>query len=177
MDNKTAIDSYNVFSQMENEKDFPIKFEYGLGRNIAALESVVKTIDKIRSKKIEGQEKFEAAKTTLLEAYSKKDEKNQPIRKQTQNGTEYIIDNQVEFNKKLLDLREEHKDTLDKIAKRIEEFGEVLDQESDFKPFMINMKYLPVDAEGKSQLSVKQVRYLIPFLDGDINDLPDPVKE
>jgi hypothetical protein len=172
MDNKTAIESLNIFKQIENEKGLPLKFAYALGRIINGLDPIVKALDKVRMAEIDGQKEYEDARKAVIELNSKKDDAGKPIQKMGPQGAEFDIIDMDLLKKQLGDVVEEHADAVAAIKRRVDEFTELLDQElEDYKPFKINIKYLPADDTGSSKLSVMQIRYLIPFLDGDIEDI------
>jgi hypothetical protein len=174
MINKTAIESLNIFKGIENEKGMPLKFEYGLGRVINGLEPIVKALDKIRVKKIEGQQEYEDAKRIVIEIHAIKDDAGVLIQKPGPQGPEYDFLDRPALNLALRGVNELHLDAIAAISARVEEFTDLLEQEMDGPDlYKINIKYLPVDDAGNCKLSIMQIRYLIPFLDGDIEDIPD----
>jgi hypothetical protein len=178
MDNRNAIESFNIFKGIENEKNFPLKFEYGLGRLINGLEPIVKALDKLRTKKIEGQQEYEDAKQALIKETADKNDAGRPIQKQGPSGMEYVVSDFAALDAGLEALKEKHAEAIASIEKRVEEFSNLLEEDvEDFKPYKINVKYLPVDSDGNCKLSVIQLRFLIPFLNGEIDDIPDPIEE
>jgi hypothetical protein len=174
MNNKKAIETFNILSQLDNEKNLPIKFDYGLAKIITSLEPIVKDLQKLTNKKVEGQKEYETEKNHIFEEMAEKDENGKPKHKQVKNGIEYKIKDLVALNTKLNELADKYSDTVNNMRERIQDYNNLLDQEiEDFKPYKINIKYLPVTEEGKCQISPLQIRYLFPFLEGDINDIPD----
>jgi hypothetical protein len=175
MDNKTVIESLNIFKGIENEKGLPLKFAYALGRNINSLEPIVKALDKARTAKIDGQQEYEDARKKVIEHHASRDIKTgQPIQRPGPNGPEYEFEDHAMLNADLKEMNEDHADAVAAIQSRVDEFTELLEQEvEDFKPYKINIKYIPVDADGNCKLSVMQLRYLMPFLDGEIDDIPE----
>jgi hypothetical protein len=176
MINKTAIESFNIFKGIENEKGLPLKFAYALGRILNGLEPIVKGLDKVRMAEIDGQKEYEDARKAVIELNSKKDDAGKPIQKMGPQGAEFDIIDMDLLKKQLEDVVEEHADAVAAIKGRVEEFTALLEEELDYKPYKINIKYLPVDDAGNCKLSVMQIRFLIPFLDGEIDDIPDPVE-
>jgi hypothetical protein len=173
MDNREAIETFNVISQLDGERGMPIKFEYGLARLRNNLKSVVTTLQELQSAKIDGQDEYQEARAALLKSHAVKDEEGVPKTKPAPNGVEYVIGDQVSFKAALADLNKEHQLTIDAIDFRAQEFDELLKAEADFEPYLINCKYLPTDKDGASKLTVVQLRHIMPFLIGDIEDLPD----
>jgi hypothetical protein len=175
MDNKTAIESFNIFKQIENEKGLPLKFAYALGRIINGLEPIVKGLDKVRMAPIDGQQEYEDAKKVAIEKHTNKDSNGRPIQIPGPQGQEYSIPDYPALNADIEVVNNDHADAITAIKGRVKEFTELLEEElKDYKPYKINIKYLPVDDAGNCKLSVMQIRFLIPFLDGEIDDIPDP---
>jgi len=174
MKNKTAIETFNVLSQLNEEKGMPIKFEYGVVKLLARLEKVVKCIQDVSTKKIDGQEEYDTERVKLLENAASKAKDGTPILIQDGLGnSSYKIEDSAAMAQELKKLQEKHKDVLSAVTSRNVEIEELLDSEvEDFEPYMINIKYLPVK-EGLSQLSVLQLKYMMPFLEGDIDDIPE----
>jgi hypothetical protein len=173
MDNKTAIETFNVVQQLDHEKGMPIKFEYGLCRIRTRLEAVVKTLQDLQAKKLDGQEDYEKERLEILEKHAKKDEDGKAITKPIAQGVEYAVEDKPKLGKAMAKLEKKFEDTLAALKQRREDFAELLDADvEDFEPYKINVKYIPVK-DGLCTLSVEQLRYLMPFLDGDIEDLPD----
>jgi hypothetical protein len=174
MDNKTAIESFNIFKGIENEKGLPLKFAYALGRIINGLEPIVKGLDKVRMAEIDGQKEYEDAKKAVIESHAVKDEHGRPIQKPGPQGAEYSISDYPALNADMVTVNDDHADAIVAIKNRVEEFTELLEQDLEgYKPYKINVKYIPVDDSGNCKLSVVQLRFLIPFLDGEIDDIPD----
>lgn len=175
MDNKTIMETFTVLNQLEHEKGFPIKFEYGLVRNITRLKVVVEAFQKLQTLKVRGQEEFEEARVELLVWEAKKDDNGKPVTRRTPNGqTEYVMENHEVFDAKFTVLKEKFSSTIALMEKRNNELTTLLDEDvDDFQPYMINVKNIPVDKDGMCKLSILQLRFLMPFLDGDIEDLPD----
>jgi len=170
MKNQTAIDTYNVLSQLNSERGMPLKFEYAVVKIIQRLEAVVKGIQAVSSKKIDGQEEYDQERIKLLISASSKDEKGNPI---ILNGSNYKIEDQADFNKKIEKLNKKHEALLDAVKARNEEIEELLDSDAeDFEPYMVNVKYLPVK-DGSCRLSIAQLKHMMPFLEGDIEDIPE----
>jgi hypothetical protein len=177
MNNQQAIETFNILSQVNNEKGYPVKFMYGLARLINKLEPIVKSLNAVQSAPIEGQQEYNDQKQKVLQKHAKKDEGGKAKIMQTPSGQEYMIEDMAAFNKRMELLDKEYADTLTAVKKRVEEYKELLEKDvEDFEPYMIKIKTLPLTDEGDCKLSVLQLRYLIPFLDGDINDLPDTVE-
>jgi hypothetical protein len=175
LNNKNVIESLNIFKGIETEKGLPLKFAYALGRNINALEPVVKALDKVRMAKIEGQQEYEDARKIVIELHAIKDDAGVLIQKPSPQGPEYDFLDRAALNVALEDVNKDHADAVAAIKNRVDEFTELLDDDVDYVPFKINIKYIPVDDAGNCKLSVMQLRYLIPFLDGEIDDIPDVV--
>jgi hypothetical protein len=177
MDNRTVLETYQILRGMEQERGLPLKFEYGIGRNINTLEPIVKSLEAIRDKKAEGQKDYENLRRELLLRFAEKDDNGQPVIKDLGNGVqEYQLgDNMSIFKAESAELDKKFAETLAESNERAEEFVRLLDSPAEeFNIYKIKMAYLPIDVNGLCSLSIQQIRYLMPFLDGDIDDLPDP---
>lgn len=174
MNNRRVLETFNVLRQIDNERNLPIKFDYGLGKIITELEPIVNNLQKVSEKKIEGQEEYEKDRNHIYSELADKDVDGLPIRRQVQNGFEYEIKDWITLDAKVKELKKKNIDVVEAMEARVIEYTDLLNQELEgFKPYLINIKNLPVDKEGKSQLSALQIRYLVPFLEGDIDDLPE----
>ena len=177
MKNQMAIETFNILSQVNSEKGYPVKFEYGLARLLNKLEPVVKSLNAVQTAKIDGQEAYDTGRQALLTKHAKKDEEGNPTIRPSAQGTEYVIEDYSKFNAQMEKLKTKHADVLVAIESRQDEIKELLEKDvEDFEPYKIKIKTLPLTEKGECRLTVLQLRYLIPFLDGDINDLPDPAE-
>jgi len=168
---KEAIETYNVLSQLNDQKGLPLKFEYGVVKLVNRLEKAVKPMQVLSEKKIEGQTEYNEERVKLLKLVADKDENGNPISKATANGEEYQITDRALFINKLAKLDKKHADTLKALADRQEALKELLDSlVEDFEPYIIHVKNLPVK-DGMSMITPIQMKHLMPFLDGDIDDL------
>lgn len=145
MDNRTAIETYNVLGQLDGERGFPIKFEYGLAKILARFEPIIVALQKTQAKKIDGQEAYEAAKTTILEEVSEKDDNGKPITTRVGQGMEYSIKDWDVLNKRMAGLAEEHAEVIAALKVRAEDFEALLDEDcKELDPYKIQIKHLPI---------------------------------
>ncbi len=169
MNNKKAIETFSVLKQLEEEKGFPVKFEYAICRILLDIEPIVTNLQKIQNKKIDGQEAYEKEKNDLLIEMSKKDEQGNPLTKQVQNGMQYEIEDMESLNEKFQLLNEKYKTVIEGILKRNNEISNLLEEEvENFTPYLDNSD-IPKDDDGNCRLSILQLKYLMPFLNDDIN--------
>jgi hypothetical protein len=170
MKNRTVIETYQVLAPLDDQKGLPIKFEYAMAKILTALDNEVKALNKVEISPVEGQEEFETAKKEVLNTFLTLDEKGQPKTQETVRGLEYVIENKVAFEKEMDLVTVEFEATIELMNLRAAAFQGLLDEESAFEPYLINVNSLPVDKEGASMITVRQMRYLEPFLTGEFDD-------
>lgn len=171
MKNREIVETYNVLNGLIEEKGFSLKFQYNLARMLKNLKNVVDSLQQIQLKPVEGQEEYAEARQKLLEKHSRKNENGRAQMVQTANGVEYDIEDPAAFEAKMTAFRKKHKDVIASIEARNVEFLELYESEcEDFIEYRTDVKHLPV-RDGELQLTTKQLQVLLPFLDGDIDDL------
>jgi hypothetical protein len=177
MDNKTIIETFNILSQLDGERGMPVKFEYALCKIRSCLEPTVKALQTIQTAPIDGQAEYDEAKLAILTKMAEKDENGQPITQQTPSGMEYAIRNRVELAERISELNDEYSVLIKELKARQLDMESLLEMEdNEFNPYLVHVRYLPVK-DGLCTLTVQQLRYLMPFLDGDIEELPDTADE
>ncbi len=174
MDNKTLLATLGVLRQLEGINGMPLKFTYAIVRNINAIDTIEQVLQKMQQTEVPGQPKMNEAKLVLLQEYAKKDENGKPITKANQFGqSEYDIEDWAAFEARMDTFKEEYKDVFEAMDQRQKDMQDLMEEEADnFEPYVVNVKYLPME-DGNCRLSVTQLRMLMPFLDGDIDELPD----
>jgi hypothetical protein len=173
MDNQTALNTLAVLRQLENEKGMHIKFEYALVKNIDALKSIQDVFQKIATRPVEGQEDWEIARKEVVMDWVERDEEDNPITQpNSQGGTEYVMENMEAFTRAMEAAEDKHRAVLDAIDSRNQNLAELLEEEAAFVPYLVHVRYLP-NKNGESSLTIAQLRTLMPFLEGDIDELED----
>jgi len=175
MKNSELIETYTVLSQLESAKDLPFKFTYALARLRDRMERVVVFLEKLRVTTVPGQIEYFAERTKTLIALAEKDQDGNPVTKVGPNGNEYVVEDRVQLQEALAELAEKHAKAIDAMKEKEHNFAELLEEEvEDFVPYCFDVAYLPVDTKGNTVLTAEQLRYLIPFIAGDIDAIPDP---
>ena len=175
MDNQTLLNTLAVFRQLESINGMSLKFTYACVKNVTAMEKVEKTLQKLEAVKLPGQVAMEEAKRVILEEYAKKDDTGKSITiVNAFNQPEYDIADWDAFQARMDEFKEEYSDLLEQIDQRHEDMIELMTEEvEDFEPYLVDVQYLPIDDKGGCRLSPVQLRHVLPFLSGDLNDLPD----
>jgi predicted phage tail protein len=175
MDNSTALGTLAVLRQLENQGGMNIKFEYALVMNINRLSKINDVLQQLISRPIDGQELWEKVRKQIAEDYSEKDKNGNPVTQPSASGgTEYVIEDMDAFQTQLDKAKEKYQDILETVENRSREVKKMLDSEADFEPYTVHVKYLPMN-KGETTLTVAQLRAIMPFLEGDINELRDGV--
>ena len=174
MDNKTLLATLGVLRQLEGINGMPLKFTYAIVRNINAIDTIEQVLQKMQQTEVPGQSDMSAAKLVLLQEYAKKDESGKPVAKPNQFGqSEYDIEDWAAFEKRMDSFKEDYAEVFRLMDQRQQDMQDLMEEEADsFEPYVVNVKYLPME-DGNCRLSVTQLRMLMPFLDGDIDELPD----
>ena len=118
MKNSEAINTFNVLSQLNDEKGLPIKFSYGLVKLLGRLKKVTEVLQAVQNKQLEGQAEYDTERTKLLIDSSDKDKAGSPIIVDNNRGSNYKITNMVKFNKQIEKLNKKYKELLDAIKIR-----------------------------------------------------------
>lgn len=170
--NAEAIQTSTVLLPLNNERGMSLKFEYGIVKILGRLEGPVDKINAMQDKLLEGQEEYIKARDKLLRASATKDENGKPITQQIGTRISYDIADMPAHEKKMKKLDEKHPDYIKLREVRDEEVKEFLAAEvDDFEPWEIKAECLPVDKEGNCRLTIIQLKYLMPFITGDIDKL------
>lgn len=173
MDNKTVIETFNVLAQLDNQQGMPIKFTYALCRIHNNMKPIVKILQTVKNERLNGQNDYDKDKTKLLVKLAEKDDHGRPVTKQTPNGIEYVIEDHSTLHAELEVLNEDYKDLFEAIDKKQSDFEELMEIDAvGFSPYLFDVKYLPTNPNGTSRLTPQQLRCLLPFLEGDIENLP-----
>jgi len=173
MKNQEILNTYNTLAPLGDQKGMPVKFEYGLARILDRLEEATNPLQKLQETPVEGQEEYVKARNQLLEGHAQKDENDQPQHRTIGGQTEYVIKDLPALRRAQAELDEDYSGVLADMTERREEVSEFLREECvDFEPYIIQITNLPIK-EGQLGITVAQLRVLLPFLEGDIDDLPD----
>jgi uncharacterized coiled-coil DUF342 family protein len=177
MDNQTLLNTLAVLRQLDSIAGMSLKFTYACVRNITAMEKIEKTLQKLEAVKLPGQVAMEEAKRLILEEYAKKDDAGKSITTVNAfNQPEYDIADWEAFEARMDEFKEEYADLLEQLDQRHEDMVTLMKEEvEDFEPYLVDMKYLPLDDKGNCRLSPVQLRHVLPFLSGDLDDLPESV--
>ncbi|MCK4816320.1 hypothetical protein KA005_11175 [bacterium] len=129
------------------------KFTYAVTKNKRRLESEIKIMEKAKEPDKSFKE-FEKEIDALYKEYADKDVMGKPKMKKimvsaTKSSWQYIIpglnDPESKYGKAVAVLRKKHKEALEAQEKKEEEYQEFLKEESEWKPFMIDLAIVPDD--------------------------------
>lgn len=115
-----------------------VRFAYWVAKNKKMILNELKTIESA-NEPTEDYKNFEKERIELCEKFANKDENWQA----KIIGKSYDIPELLEFNIELKKLREKHKNALDEMQKKNEEYEKLLDQESDLELFTIRHEVIP----------------------------------
>lgn len=103
---------------------------------------------------------FEQARMKLCEEMADKGPDGKPIINKLPDGDEFQVTNKEEFEKKLNELREKHKEGIKEQEERNKKYHSAMNEEVEIDFYVIHEESLPED------LSPKQLRSLLVFVDG-----------
>lgn len=129
-----------------------VKFAYALAKNKALLKTELETLQTAITPS-EKYMSYEKARVALCEVHAEKDEKDKP----KMEGNEYVITDRKKFDKELEKLQEEHKEVITEREGQVKEFNELLEKESDYKPFMIEYSDVPEDISSKQMSGIVSI--------------------
>lgn len=115
------------------------KFCYCISKNKRLLEQEIKDINNSYPSSEEFKQ-YDKERIEICNKYGKKDEKGEFIF--TTNGS-YVIENKEEFDKEIELLNNKNKTIIDERQKQIDNLNDFLEEESSFKPFLINIEEVP----------------------------------
>ena len=121
-----------------------VKFAYAIAKNINTLRPEVESLDK-SIELSDDFKKYDEARVKLVEKHADKDKDGNPKKKISPDGKqEYVVEeNQSVFDKEFDALKKKNADVLTAREKQIDEYNSMLDTDSDFKPFKINLDVVP----------------------------------
>ena len=158
MKNKQVLELYQ---EIKNNKDINnlkgIKLSLLLLDNVEIIESFIKKLQE-SIKADSDYEAYENERVKLCEDNAEKDESGQPLTKKNGQYTEYVIDQNDEFNAKMNNLNLEYAEVIDKHNKKIDEYNLYLDEETTVELKKIDTALLPED------VSFKVINILKPLL-------------
>ena len=145
---------YGLFASLK-EQSFSPKFSFFLLRNIGFLESEIKALTDTRTQLHESIKEYDSERTSLAASMADKDENGQPI---IDNSSYRIIENLEEFNVKFLELKDKHKDSVEKFQELetglVELLGEEVEQD------ILSISYLDIP---ENVFTLEQLFSIRPF--------------
>lgn len=139
----TRDEVVGIYKLLSNKrgKSFSPKFSFFVLRNLKFMEEEINVIDEI-NKQITGiVQEFQTARVSIASEYADKDEDGNPI---IINGDSFSLkENQKEFQEKINELREEHKESIDKHDELVKQLQEVALEEIEQKVLTISYLDIP----------------------------------
>lgn len=131
------------------------KFTYTIIKNIDLLEKEIKKISET-IKPTNEYDEYEKKRTELCINFCKKDQDNNLIYKNTENGKEYDIDTlDPKWIEAIEKLKEEYQTTIDERNKQIEQYNNLLDKDADIKFDKMNFDKIPENVSLEHMLLLK----------------------
>jgi len=130
-----------------------VKFAYGVARNKSMLKGLIESLDEATKPSKEFSE-YDQQRMELAKKYSQKDENGEPKTEVVDNfgNSKFVMEDEKTFNVELEKLRKKYKKALDERKKQDDDFQALLEEESKFKPYLIEEKDIPKDISA-GQLS------------------------
>lgn len=164
MTNADILALYTGLSNINNYQG--VRFNYAIAKNLKAAEKEVKILGEQEVKVRECLKDYEVARIDCLKSHAKKDENGNPIK--LKEGTKdekfdivpVIMETLV--SPALKKLEEDHKPALDEFKERIIEFNKLLlEENNDFKPFLIPQDILP------ESITTEHTKIIFPLIKED----------
>lgn len=135
------------------------KFAYFVAKNISATRSEVEALEAILKNSKEYDE-YEEERVALALENAETDDKGKPkIIMNQQMQTEYVMKDPLKWIKEFKALNKKHKKVLDAKQKQLDEYNEMLKEESDVKLHRIKMEHVPAN------ISVAQMNIIVDLID------------
>lgn len=150
--NKEVLEIMGMISRLQ-ENELPLKFSYGLSKNSRILEPETKTLQEA----MKPDEKFleyDKKRVDLAKKHASKDKKGKPI----VNDNQYQLENEEKFESEFENLKEKHKDTIEKQKQKQDEMNDLLEQETEISAYQISIKSFPQKIIGN------YLKILLPFI-------------
>jgi len=128
------------------------KFAYAIARNISKLQPEIDALNKAYATS-DDFVVYDKERAKLAENHAiKVDGKPQ---KTIENGmAKYVIEDQEKFDKELKVLQEKHKEAVDKRQKQLEDFQEILKEETEIELYFISAEYIPEDIKAQEMAGI-----------------------
>jgi len=153
MTNSKLVDLYRALSELKGLKG--VKFNYGISKNFAILDSELNSI-KAGLEVSDEYKLYDEKRVELCKEYSKKNESGEPMiaLDQATNTTKYIIANQTGFDAALAELNKENKEIVDARTKQIEDFNQFLEKESTIALYKIKLEDVSPDITTEQMINI-----------------------
>lgn len=144
-----------------------VKFAYAVSKNVANIKAELEALDK-SFEASEAYKAFDAARVKLAEEHAKKGEDGSPLKieKKDSSGNvisgSYIMDDQAAFDAAFEELKLEHKEAVEAREKQVEEYLELLKEESKIGIYKVFIDDVP------KEITVEQMYGISPI----ISELP-----
>jgi hypothetical protein len=136
-----------------NASNMSAKFNYAISKNRNMLEGIIKDLNKT-IEETDDFKKYREAKNKILEKYARKDSEGNPIMVNQDAGggrtirvydvpERFLTDPGTSCGIELQSLRKKHKKVIDEREKQIDSYNELLEDISEFVPFLIDLKEVP----------------------------------
>ena len=128
------------------------KFAYAVARNISKLQPEIDALNKAYAAS-EDFVAYDKERAQLAESHATKvDGKPQ---KTVENGiAKYVIEDQEKFDKDLKVLQEKHKEAIDKRQKQLDDFQEILKEETEIELYAIPPEYIPENIKAQEMAGI-----------------------
>ena len=128
-----------------------IKFTYGLARNKKLVEKEIEILSEV-SKPNEDFEELEKKRIELCKVHAEKDEKGEPKIEMIGNTpkSSYVIEDKKKFEKELEKMMKENAKVVEAQEEKNKQFMELLEENSEFKPYMIEFVDIPEDITSET---------------------------
>jgi len=138
---KDLLKLNDVITKLEKER-FPVRFSYFLAKNRILLKDEISIINELRTLSPKAQE-FENKRNQLINDYGDRDENGNLII--DANNIASVTINLEIFKDKLNILSKEYENTLEIHRKRMDELRTLLEEETVFDAYSINISTIPED--------------------------------
>jgi hypothetical protein len=162
-----VLQTYAVLEKIQDIPKLPFRFAYGIARNMKNMEFMVNFIREKMQTKVEGQGNMEQARQAMIEEHCKRDEKGNLITTPAPNGRlQYDLSDPEKFQDIIVNFEEKWIDVIQAMELHNKGMAKFLEEDSGFKPMLIDLADLPIDDAGDIGLTIRELSYLFPFIHG-----------
>lgn len=148
----------NLFNGLHTVLDLPgAKFSYAVARNINILKTETRALAKAE-RPMDDFLTYEKERIELAKSHAKKDKDGNPVTEEKEAGKSFVVEDMKKFQEDFEKLKEKHKEALDRRKKQLDDFNELLKEESKVDLYTIPEEYIP---EG---ITTAQMTGILPII-------------